>query len=178
MRCSALPALADDALVGDVVRERVLEHVRQLGMERLLVDQLEAAQLLDLGADAVARPRVMRSSRRSANSRPITDATWMARRESLGEPVDARDQHVLDRVGHGDGRRARAPGRSGRPRGAARRPRAASGSAPRRRTGCPRPCARSATQTSAGRSPRAEDRAGHGRHLVVRRAAGSDTRRW
>ena len=49
-------ALPQHAVVRHVVRQRVLEHVGELGMRRLLVDQLERAQLVDVRAHASPPP--------------------------------------------------------------------------------------------------------------------------
>ena len=43
--CSSRPPLHEHRVVGDVVGQRVLEHVGELGEERLLVDQLERLEL-------------------------------------------------------------------------------------------------------------------------------------
>ena len=108
-------------------------------MQRLLVDQLEPAQLVDLGAHAVAG---LGDARQQAQRELAADHRGDLDRAPrfLGEPIDARDQDVLHRVGHGRSSTSRAPARCGRSRVAARRPRAATWPAPRRRTGCPRPC--------------------------------------
>ena len=70
-------------------------------MQRLLVDQLEAAQLLDLRADAVAG---LGDARQQAQRELAADHRRDLNRAPrlLGQPIDAGDEHVLDRVGHGD----------------------------------------------------------------------------
>ena len=60
------------------MRQRVLEHVRELGVPGLLVDELERAELRDQRRDALA-DLATRARSRSANSRPMTDAIWSAR---------------------------------------------------------------------------------------------------
>ena len=70
-------------------------------MRRLLVDQLERAQLVDVRAHALARLR-------DALEQPQRELAADHRRHLDGEPgvvvqpIEARHQHVLDRVRHRD----------------------------------------------------------------------------
>jgi hypothetical protein len=93
-----LAPLHEQRVVGDVLRERVLEHVRQLGVETSLVDQLERGQLAEelLGALADLReaideaPRELAADHRGELERPL---------RRLLQAVDARGDDVVDRAG-------------------------------------------------------------------------------
>ena len=96
-----LAALAQHALVGDVVRQRVLEHICQLRVQRLLVDQLQSAQLVDVDADPIAG--LGDAGQQTQGELPPDhggDLNGAAR--LLRQAIDARDQDVLNGVGHGD----------------------------------------------------------------------------
>ena len=84
------------------MRERVLEHVGQLGKELLLVDELDGFELPQEIVGALTAISASRSSRRRVNSRPITEASWSVFFGRLVQPIDAGHDHVLDRVGDDD----------------------------------------------------------------------------
>ncbi len=91
------PFLAD-TVIRDVVGEGVLEHVRQLGVHRLFVDQLESAQLFDLCVDvAAALGDPLQQAQRKLAADHRGDLYGAAR--LVGQPIDAGDEHVLDGVG-------------------------------------------------------------------------------
>ncbi len=90
-----------DALVGHVVGERVLEHEGQLGMGDLLVDQLEGAKLAYHCTHGLARlddPLQQTQCELAADHRRHLDRPLRL----LLEPVDPRHQHALDAVGDRD----------------------------------------------------------------------------
>ncbi len=91
-----LPALGRHALVGDLVREGVLEHVGELRVQRLLVDELEAAERLDLRPHAVAGlgdPLQEAQHELAADhGRDLDRALAFP-----GQTVEARGEHVVDR---------------------------------------------------------------------------------
>ena len=138
--CDAAPMRRSlqHAGVRHVVRQRVLEHVGQLGMRRLLVDQLERAQLVDVRAHPLAR---LRDALEQAERELAADH----RRHLDGEPRVVGQAIEPGRPARPGCCRAprsrpgRAPARPGRRRAAACRPRGASGSPPRRRRDCPPP---------------------------------------
>jgi len=96
-----LAATFEHAVVGDVAGERVLEHEGELGMRRLLVDELQRAQLLDHGSQPVARlDDPSQQAQRKLASDHGTDL-----KRALGLPteaIQARHQHFLDRPGYRD----------------------------------------------------------------------------
>ncbi len=104
-------SLQEDALVRDVVDQRVLEHVRQLGVVGLLVDELQAPQLAHQPRHPVAHlGRALEQAQRELAADHGGDLD-----RALGvvaQPVDARREDALDAVRHRDRPRGRPPGRS------------------------------------------------------------------
>ncbi len=93
-----LAPLQQQALVGDVVRERVLEHVHELRIERALEDEIEGAELphavggvLRERRGPLQQPqRELAPDHRGRLDRPL---------RILGQTIEPRHDHALHRVG-------------------------------------------------------------------------------
>ncbi len=132
-------AARQQAVVGDVLRQRVLEDEGRLVARRALVEELEPAQLIEVCAD-VRAPFHTRVSSLSGTSRPRTDAVCSSCFAIVRQPIDARHDDAVNRVGN----------RLGRPAPCSRTVRASSS----RKNGLPSPCAtgwRSDTSAGSGR---------------------------
>ncbi len=86
------PPAREHALVGHVVRERVLEHVGELGVAGLLVDQLERAQLVHHRAE---QSRPSRGCARAGGARtrgrsPTRSGARASRRRRAGRGAPSR----------------------------------------------------------------------------------------
>ena len=96
-----LASLPQKRVVGDLMGQGMLEHVRELGEERLLVDQLDGLQipqeLLRALAD-VADPVKEAPGELAPDDRRELERLL----GGVGEPVDARHDDVLNRVGDDD----------------------------------------------------------------------------
>ena len=139
----AAPAAREQALVRDVLGEGVVEDVDGLALAALLVDELQAPELREVGLEAAgAAPDGLEQPERELASQHRGGLEHPSR--LLRQPIDARQQHVVHAC-RARGARARS----------ARR-RAAPGPAPPGRTGCrrPSPRSRSSASGSAARSPR------------------------
>jgi hypothetical protein len=96
-----LAPLDEERGIGHVLRERMLEHVGQLGEAPALEDQLQRGQLAqallgalaDLGEPVDQSAGELAPDRRRELERPLG---------RLGEAVDARSNHVLDGARHRD----------------------------------------------------------------------------
>ena len=96
-----LAPLDEERVVGDVVSERVLEHVRQLGEQALLVDELDSLELAQ--ELLVLTPDVADTVEEAARELPADHRRELER--LLGrfrQSIDARHDDVLDRVGNDD----------------------------------------------------------------------------
>ena len=93
------PPLHEQRFVGDVLGQGVLEHVRQLGVQVALEDELERGQLAeelgtalsDLGEAIHQAARELTPDHGGELQRPLG---------GLGEAVDAGGDDVVDRPGH------------------------------------------------------------------------------
>ena len=102
-RVQRVPLGDRQAVVHDLLRERVLEHVDGLRGTRLLVQELEPRQLPEVRLE-VARPAPHCLEEPERDLPP--DHRGQAQRvlHVLGEAVDARPQRLLDGVRHRDRR--------------------------------------------------------------------------
>ena len=90
-----LPALDEQALVGDILDHRVLEDVGRLGQEPLLVDDLERLQFLkeSLQLAGESRDALQRASQElTADHRGELHGPLAV----LAEPVEARHDDVVE----------------------------------------------------------------------------------
>ena len=159
------PPLLEQAAVGHLVGQRVLEGVLEVGEQARLVEELGGLQVGEAAAQLVLGQR-RRSAWSSANgtSLPMTAAAW-SRRLSSGGSRSMRAARIACTVA-GTWMRRRRRGQAVGPALARPAPasRPASARSPRGRTGCPR-SARSAARlsgASVGSSPeqRVEQRLG------------------
>src|SRR5207245_5862526 len=85
--------------VGDVVRQRVLEHVGELGIEVALEDQLERGQLAQKALGTL--PHLREAVDEAARELATDDGRELKRSLGrFGETIDPRGDDVLDGSGN------------------------------------------------------------------------------
>ena len=92
-----------DAGVGGLLGERVLEEVLALGQARPLADQLGAEKASE-GAIELGRPAVQRRERTIAEEAPDDRSVLEQRLGWRRQPVDPRGDHPAERRRNGDSR--------------------------------------------------------------------------
>ncbi len=93
------PPAREQALVRDVLGEGVLEDMHGLALAALLVDELQAPELREVGLEATgAAPDGVEQPERELASQHRGGLEHPPR--FLRQPVDARPQHVVDAAGH------------------------------------------------------------------------------
>ncbi len=96
LRCRRVRSLGDQRAVRGLLDQRVLEAVLGLGPSPALADEVQALQLVQRPPDSPSPPETASSSGRP-NCRPRTDAAMSASCASGLEPVDPREDDLLDR---------------------------------------------------------------------------------
>ena len=89
----------DERAVRDLLRQRVLEDVDPLVGVGALVQELQACQLLQLGVQPLGR--FADGAQQPLGELPAEDGGRLQRLLGAGrQPIDARGQHALHRIGH------------------------------------------------------------------------------